>query len=907
MFDLEKSIKQWLRLFRKHRAFNHGSIRELELHLRDHIDDLKAEGHNEQEAFKMAVEEFGEIGDMAKEEFWNQRKKTTIVSMLFNNMYRSYFKIAWRSFTKQPFFTFLNTVGLAIGMTGGLLISLYNYDELSFDKMFADSERIYRMNIDHKTAGEYNEYASAPGPLAEVLRQDCPQVELVTQFREVGSTLLRKVDAIQNVKEDNVIGVDATFFDMFGLDLLVGDPETALNEPHTLIMTRSAAQKHFGLDRALGQSLILDNEDQYIVTGVIEDLPRNTFLRNHTIFIAIESYPDVHSIVWNNWSYPTFVKLLPGARLEDLQSFLNTVKDNYLIPWAMTFVPGLTVESAKASEKETGNFMRFGATALTDIHLHSANRDGEFSINSDIQNVYIMSFIGFFLMLMATVNFMNLSTAYSLKRAKEVGIRKTLGSDRFGLIKQFLTESILISALSLTLALAIAAVCLPYFNELSGKQISIPFTHPLFWLILVASMVFLGLFSGSYPSLFMSRFMPSKVVKGGHNNAGGGKVRNSLVIFQFTISVFLIISTLVVYQQLNFMLNKDVGYQKDQVLIIDDADATGNQVLSLKQEIKQLSQVADVSLSSYLPTPSSRSGLTFFPEGSIEDLTLKSEDAIIIGNWRVDYDYIPTLGLKIIAGRNFDQQFMTDSSSLILNESAVAMLGVSPEKAVGMRLTSDIHRQDKENMEYVTVIGVVKNFHFESLRNNIDALCLRLGKNSSKMIVKLNAGDFSNTIAAIESSWEKMASGQPFNYYFMDDSFNDTYKAERRLGSIFITFTTLSIFIACLGLFGLAAFNAEKRSKEIGIRKVMGANTSQITYKLSIDFLKLVGIAILFALPLGWYAMNEWLVEFTYRIEISWWVFVVAAALAVIISILTVSYQSIKASVVNPVKSLRSE
>lgn len=551
--------------------------------------------------------------------------------------------------------------------------------------------------------------------------------------------------------------------------------------------------------------------------------------------------------------------------------------------------------------------MNFNTTTLTDIHLHSSDREGEFSLNSDIQNVYIMSFIGFFLILMASVNFMNLSTAHSLKRAKEVGIRKTLGSDRFGLIRQFLTESVLISLLSLLLAVAIAAIAMPFFNVLSGKAISIPFNNPVFWLVLVSAALLLGLFSGSYPAFFMSRFIPAKVLKGAQSNVGGGKIRNSLVIFQFIISVFLIVSTLVVFQQVNFIQNKDLGFQKDQILIIDDVYAAGNQVEYFKQEVKKISQVESVSLSSFLPTPSARNGITFFVEGAFVDGTMKSEKAVIIGKWRIDHDYVSTLELEIIAGRDFDRQFTTDSSGLILNESAVTMLGVQPEKAIGMRLTSDFHRQDKENMEYSTVIGVVKNFHFESLRNNIDALSLSLGGNSNKMIVKLNAGDFSNAIDNIEETWSKIAPGQPFNYYFMDESFNDTYKAELRLGSIFITFTLLSIFIACLGLFGLAAFNAEKRSKEIGIKKVLGASVNQITYQLSIDFLKLVGIAIIVSLPLAWYAMNKWLEEFTYRIEISWWVFAIAAFLTVAISILTVSYQSIKAAILNPVNSLRSE
>lgn len=908
MFNLEKSIKDWLRQFRKHKAFNHGAIREMELHLRDHIDDLIASGHSEQEAFDLAVEEFGEIPSVAKEEFQNIKTKHTFLSMIDITMLSNYLRIGIRNFTKQPFFTFLNTFGLAVGMAGGLLIALFIYDELSFDRMFKDADRIYRVNIDNQTNGEYSQYATAPGPMADVLIQDCPQVELITRFRLVSSVLMRKPGATLNVKETYVTGADSALFDMFGLELLEGNKKTALKDPKSLVLTASVAKKHFGEDKALGQSLLLDNsEDAYIVTGVLADLPTNSFLRNHGVFISLSSYEDEHTTAWNTWYFPTFVKLKPNTKLEDLQSFLDTVKERYLIPWAMTFVPGLTIESSRASDKETGNFMRFNTTALTDIHLYSSDREGEFSANSDLQNVYIMSFIGCFLLLLACVNFMNLSTAQSLTRAKEVGIRKTLGSNRLGLIKQFLMESSLISFLSLWLAIFMAIIVMPFFNELSGKSISIPFDQPVFWLVLVAATFLLGLFSGSYPAFFMSKFIPSQTLKGSIGHVGGGKIRNALVVFQFAISVFLIVSTLVVFQQVNFIRGKDLGFQKDQVLVIDDIYAAGNQLEAFKNGVKQLGNVESVSLSSYLPTPSKRGGTTYFAEGSLDDGKFESEKALIIQEWDIDYDYATTLNLQIIAGRDFNRAFGSDSSGMIINESVVAMLGTTPEKAIGMRLSSDFHRDDKENMNYLTVIGVVKNFHFETLRNSIDGLSLILGGKPNKMMVKLSAGDFSKTISSIEKDWKSIAAGQPFSYYFMDESFNDIYKEELRLGSIFIVFTLLSIFIACLGLFGLAAFNAEKRTKEIGIKKVLGASVGVITYQLSVDFLKLVLIAIVVALPLSWYVMNQWLEDFSYRIEISGFTLTIAALLAIVISILTVSYQSIKAAIVNPVNSLRSE
>ncbi|UII31060.1 ABC transporter permease [Fulvivirga ulvae] len=903
-FDLEKAINQWLKTFRKHKAFDDGSVREMEVHLRDHIDDLLAEGYSEQEAFNFAVDEFGEIEGVADQEFMHVKRRTSFAGI---HIYRNYLKIALRGFTRQPFFTFLNIFGLAIGMAGSLLIALYIHDELSFDKMFADADRIYRVNIDNQTSGEYKEYASAPGPMGGVLIQDCPQVEQVTRFREVRSILLKRPEATLNIKEKYVTAVDSTFFEMFGIDLLEGDSKTALKEPNTLVLTKSAARNLFGNESALDQELLMNNDKLYKITGIIDNLPANSFLRSYSVFISMESFEDAKTTAWNTWYFPTFVKLHKDAKADDLQRFLSTVKENYLIPWAMTFVPGLTIEKARADEEQTGNFMRFNATALPDIRLYTSNREGDFNQNSDIKNVYILGCIGVFLMFMASVNFMNLSTAHSLKRAKEVGVRKVLGSGRLSLVRQFLTESVLISCFALVLALVIVAGVLPLFNTLAAKSIIIPLTSPLFWAMVISGVLILGLLSGSYPAFFLSGFAPARVLKGGYNKVSGGRIRNGLVVVQFTISVFLIIGSIVVFQQVKFIQNKDLGFQKDQILVLDDVSAAGKQLEPFREEIKRISQVKQVSLSSYLPTPSRRSGTTFFTEGSFVDGVLNSEKGLIIGKWGIDYDYAPILGLEIIAGRNFSEAHVTDSSAIILNETAVAMLDVSPEEAIGMRLTEDFHRQDKENMEYLTIVGVVKDFHFESLKNNIGALSMTLGGNPEKMIVKLSSGNFTDAISQIEEVWRSLVQGQPFSYYFMDESFNETYKAELRLGNIFLTFTVLSILIACLGLFGLASFNAEKRSKEIGIRKVLGASVRQVTYQLTGDFLKLVAVAIALAMPLGWFIMVKWLEEFTYRVEVTWWMLAVAGLVAVSISIITVSYQSIKAAMMNPVKGLRSE
>jgi len=810
-------------------------------------------------------------------------------------MFKNYLKIAWRSLKKQPFFTFLNTFGLAIGMAGGLLISLYIYDELSFDKMFVDGDRIYRLNADIKFGGAEMESAEVSAPMAAAIERDFSQVEMATRIRNQGTLLIRKEGTKANTKELNSAFADANFFQMFGMELIVGDINTALTEPNTLVLTRTAAEKHFGVGNALGQQLILNNNNTYTVTGVMEDAPKNSFLRDHDVFLAMAGNEDAQQMLWTSHNYFTFIKLIPNADIADFQAPLESMLETYIFPYVQTFYPGITPESFEAS----GNYLKYSTIALTDIHLHS-NKKTELSPNSSLQNVYILSFIGLFLILLASVNFMNLSTAHSLKRAKEVGIRKTLGSDRMALVRQFLTESGLISFLSMVLAVAVAIIVLPLFNELSGKSIGIPFTNPFFWLLLFSSTIVLSLVSGSYPAFFMSKFVPAKVLKGASSSdVGGGRIRNSLVVFQFAISVFLIVATLVVFQQLNYIQGKDLGYTKNQVLIIDDVFAAGDQINAFKEQVAQLGSVESVTLTGFLPTPSFRTDSSFFKEGATEQ-----QNALQMQNWTVDHDYLSTMDMEIIAGRDFSREFPTDSTAIVLNESAVATLGVELEEVLGMRISGDL---GEENPTYFTVIGVVKNFHFESLRNNIGALSLVLGNSRGSMAVKLKAGDFSNAIAGIKNSWEKVAPAQPFAYRFMDEPFNTTYDTEQRLGEIFMVFTVLSILIACLGLFGLAAFNAQKRTKEIGIRKVLGANVAQITYRLTTDFLKMVAIAILISLPVGWYAMTKWLEDFSYRIQIDWWVLGLAAFLAVVIAVLTVSYQSIRAAIVNPVKSLRTE
>lgn len=811
-------------------------------------------------------------------------------------MFRNYLKTAFRSLKKQPFFTLINTLGLAIGMAGGLLIALYIYEELNYDNMFADADRIYRIDMDIKFGGAEIKSAETAPPMAGTLKKDFAEVENTVRFRTLGSNLFRSSDKTENIKELSTTYADSTFLNMFGLELISGNKETALKETNTLVMTRTAAENHFGSIDVVGKSLLLNKDETYIVTGVMEDLPENSFLRDYSIFMAMAGNVASRENIWGSNNYYTFVKLSTETHIDNFQLQLEGVVEKYVLPWAKKTFPGMTKESFAAS----GNYIRYHTIPLTDIHLYSENKI-EMGERGTIQNVYILSFIGFFLIFLACVNFMNLSTAHSLKRAKEVGIRKTLGSNRLQLIVQFLTESGLVAFASMIIAIILAFIALPFFNDLAGRNISIPFTEPLFYVTILLMTILLGLFSGSYPAFVISRFIPVDTLKGNGMKNSGNKwnVRSMLVVFQSGVAVLLIVGTLVIFQQLKFIQNKDLGFDKEQVLVINDSYAAGQQLNAFKQDILTLSAVKSATVSSFMPTPSLRSSSSFFRENGMDQ-----KHAIQMQTWDVDDDYLNTLSLELIAGRDFNNQSAADSTSVIINESTLATLGLSAEEALGIRITEEV---ELENPEFYHVIGVIKDFNYESLRENISALGLFMNRSTGSMAIKLKTDDFACVIASIESIWIKRAPGQPFNYRFMDDAFETSYKEERRLGSIFIVFTSLSIFIACLGLFGLAAFNAQNRTKEIGVRKVLGASVSQITIVLTTDFLKLVAISTLIALPLGWYFMNIWLEDFSYRIQIGWEIMGFSAFLVITIAIITVSFQAIKAAIANPVKSLRTE
>lgn len=810
-------------------------------------------------------------------------------------MLKNYLKIAWRNLRKHKFYTFLNIFGLSLGLASCLLITLYVVDELSYDRAFANADRIFRINADIRFGGADMALAVAPDPLAFTLKKDYPQIEQVVRMRENGSQLVRRADATDNLKEEHVFYVDSTFFKVFSVPLLQGDPNTALRNPQTVVISETDARKYFGDANPMGKALTVDNSVTYTVTGVMRDIPAQSHMRNVNMLLSMSSTEESRSNAWGSHNFNTYILFRKGINAKQFEQNFETVLQKYTSKWIKTFL-GSTLDEVRKS----GNYLVYTLMPLTDIHLHS-DRTAEINANGNIQYVYIFGIVAVFLLAIACVNFMNLATARSANRAKEVGVRKALGSERSSLVNQFLTESIMLSFFSLVLAMLIAYLALPLFNNLASKHIEFPIANVWFWSVMLLTGGIVGVLAGSYPAFFLSAFQPLKVLKNTIEleGKGSGYLRNALVVFQFVISVMLIVGTGVIYRQLNYIQTKKLGFNKDQMLIVNDAYALNNQVKAFKEQVLQLPNVESATVTSFLPTPSSRTDHTFFPVGQMHQ-----DKGINMQKWSVDYDFVKTMGLQMASGRAFDEAFPSDSTGIIINEAAAKVAGYADP--IGKKIFGYEDAALTKRVDY-TIIGVVKNFHFESLRKNIGALSLILYKSSGSVVFRMKGGDAPRTVEQVEALWKKMAPGQPFNYKFMDQDFDNVYRSEQRVGEIFITFATISIIIGCLGLFGLSAFTAERRTKEIGVRKVLGASVVNIVALLSKEFIKLIIIAIVIGSPIAWFGMNHWLRDFAYHVDLAWWMFAAAGLLAIVIALLTVSFQSIKAALMNPVKSLKSE
>jgi putative ABC transport system permease protein len=806
-------------------------------------------------------------------------------------MFSNYFKIAFRNLRRSKFTTTINIAGLALGIASCLLIVLFVQHELSYDRYNEKADRIYRVVLRGKMqVGELKE-ANVMPPVAATLKKDFPEIEEATRIRPYGTPRIVYGNKLFN--EDQIAFVDSSFFRVFTVPLIKGDPNTALVEPNTIVISRSVAKKYFGNEDPIGKAVLFkDNKYTAVVTGMFDEIPSNSHF-HFGILASMSTLPESREPTWLSSNFFTYLVLPKHYDYKKLEAKLPREIDRYVSPQLQQAM-GLTMEQFRKNGNSIGLYLQ----PLTDIHLHS-DLTGNIEPTGSLSYVYIFSAVAIFMLLIACINFMNLSTAAAFKRAREVGIRKVMGSVKGQLIRRFLLESLVLTAIALALALVLVSIALPFFNDITGQHLDLRLsTHP--WLIpgLLALGLFTGLLAGSYPAFFLSSFNPVIVLKGkltgGKGSAG---FRSGLVVFQFFISISLIIGTMVVYDQLSYMRNKDLGYNKDQVLVVQEIYWLGDKKNAFRQQLLQDPRVMSVTTSGFLPAGPTNGNNFFAYSDNNKNQMIKNLC------YDVDENYIPTLGMTMTKGRNFSKEYGSDSTAIIVNESAVRAFGWK-DNPLEHTIT---HAENNGVTTTFHVIGVVKDFNFRSLHEQITPLLMKLGPDYNNFIVKIRTKDVKELLSTLQHHWSAMTSEAAFSYSFLDQRFDNTYRSEQNIGLIMGIFAGLTIFVACLGLFGLATFTAAQRVKEIGIRKVLGADVTGLVALLSKDFLKLVGIAFLVAAPVAWWAMNRWLQDFAYRITMSWWIFAGAAFLSLLVALLTIGSQALKAAMANPVKSLRSE
>jgi len=900
MFDLKKALSEWKRSLRKYESFEDGAIAELESHLLDEFDKQRRNGLAEEEAFSAAIKKIGRPEEVGTEYFKENRRSVLAVpswnrSRFSPGLFLNYLKVSCRKLVRQKGYSLINIAGLAVGMAACLLIMLFVRDELSYDNYNQKADRIFRMTAYLRFGGLDGNIGSVPAPLAAAMQQEFPEVESATRFRERGNFIVRHGD--RSYTESRLVFADASIFRVFTLPLRRGDPRTALAEPRTIALSETAARKYFGAADPVGQSLCLDNREDYRVSGVYRDIPANSHF-HFDLIASLESLEESRQLRWDGNNFFTYLLLRPGSDPAALQAKFPAFIRKHLGPWIQQAI-GRSIDEMFAS----GVRLEYHLQPLRDIHLRS-HLQTEYNLagNGDIQVVYIFSAIALLILAIAAVNFINLATARSAGRARESGIRKVLGSERRQLVCHFLADSLLLSGMAILLALALTAVALPWFNNLTGKDIHIAGAGIGFVAAAAALMTLLvGLLAGLDPAWRLALARPAEALKGKRAvGAKGGRLRAALVVFQFAVSMVLIVGTLVVFRQLHFIQNKKLGFDKDQVLVLQNAFLLEKQTDAFKNEMLKHPAVVGATVSGFIPVPpSSRNDSSIFPKG--KDMSV---DNMVAQNWAVDADYIKTMGMRIVAGRDFAKDAPADDTAVVINQEAARRFGW-PEP-LGQQISFPLDGSLKTFKDR-TVIGVLEDFHFESLHSPIGPLVMFLGESRSRISIRFKARQTAAVLAALKRQWQRFAPGQPFEYSFMDEHFAELYRSEQQLGTIFSVFSGLAIFVACLGLLALASFMAERRTKEIGVRKILGATVAEITVLLSREFVKWVVIAALIAWPLSYFAMRRWLQGFAYRTDIGIGLFMLSSLLALLIAILAVSFQAIRAASANPVDSLRYE
>lgn len=790
-------------------------------------------------------------------------------------MIKNYFKIAFRNIVRHKAYSIINIAGLAIGLACSILIFLWVQHERSYDRFHTNADKIYRITAD---ASDFK-VAVNPAGMPGGLQRKIPAIKQTVRLSHPATMLFHIGD--RKFSEKETFYVDSTFLDVFSFPLVKGDRKTALQRIDGVLITEEMEKKYFGKEDAMGKTLHTDNNKSVIVTGVLRNIPGNSHLQFDFILpmssIASQNR-DLMTDVWDNFNFYTYLQLddnfvATKQSLASLNQQMNTIYKEHI------------------PEKDLK--VLFTLQPLTDIHLRS-NLQADLSGHGNIQYVNIFFIVAIFILIVACINFMNLATARSARRAKEVGLRKVVGAGRKQLIGQFLGESVLISFLALLLAIGIAFLFLPLFNQLSGKQLNIDLFNGKFLLSLLGIAIMTGLISGSYPALFLSGFKPVKVLKGNMKSMGGNLIfRNTLVVTQFVVSIVLLVGTVVVYRQLQFIKNKNLGYEKSNLLYMPMSGEIWSKQDALRIELKKNRLTSDFAIAGDVPTDLSSGTINVQWDGK------DPASQVIFPTLEVNEDFFDVFKMKIVSGRSFSRDFPADTNNYIVNQRALQVMGMNEKDAIGKSLTMWGTKG--------SIVGVVKDFNYKPVQQNIEPMIIKLNHWGGIVFVRTQPGTTEATIKALEGISRQLNPTYPFAYSFVDEDLTKMYVAEQRLGNLFNVFAILAIFISCLGLYGLSAFMAEQRIKEIGVRKVLGASVFGIVYLLSGKFTKLILVAMLIAIPLSWFAIKKWLDGFAYKIEIGWTVFLIASLVALFIAWLTVSYESVKAAIVNPVKSLRSE
>lgn len=801
-------------------------------------------------------------------------------------MLKNYFKVVLRNMRKQSFYSAINLFGLAAGVTSCLLILLYVVDELSYDKFHYNADQLYSIGLHGKIAGQEIYTASSSPPLSAAMVAEIPGVEQATRVTPRNNVVFKYEDKV--FSENKVLYADSNFFQFFSFELLQGDPKTALIEPNSIVLTEDLAKKYF-TSEPVGKLMTIGNDNQtYKVTGVAASPPSNSHFGFNALRSTSSDKAQFENDIWLNNSLYTYFRKTPQTTVASINEKLTEFVRKYTAPQIEQFL-GANFEQFLAQ----GNQYSYLAYPTLDTHLYSEWNDS-IEANSDIAYVYIFSAVGLFILMIACINFMNLSTARSAGRAKEVGLRKTLGSYRSQMITQFMAESTIYGFIAVVIAVAATYLLLPQFNLISGKQLTFDVIQsPEFIFGAVGLIIVIGIMAGSYPAFYMTSFNAVEVLKGkvraGLKSKG---IRSGLVVFQFALSIVLIISTTIVYQQISFLQNRNMGLDKHNVLALSNTSNLGTNQLAFKNEVLKMTGIETASFTNNV-FPGVNNTTAFRAAVSGQDH--------IMGTYYADFDHLDVMKFELVSGRYFSRDFPADSTAVILNEAAVRELGWENP------LNEELIFFNGPGQELrLNVVGVVKDFNFESYKAKVRPMAIQLSQASNNLLIRYS-GEAETAINDIEKLWKQYAAGSPFEYVFLDQNFDQLFREEQRLSTLFSVFTGLAIFIACLGLFALASFTAEQRTKEIGIRKAMGASVMNITSLLSREFTTLVIVAILLAIIPSYYLLTQWLNQFAYHIDISIWVFVISGIAALFIAWLTVIFQSMKAGMAKPVDSLRYE